>query len=190
MVGASNSGKAMTRNGLMSGLVLGALAWGLAAAPALACSIMPPPPPPIPAAGTPQADVDALALAWGKAHGLKYSEENRAWAMRRQVGLFDEAKGLVLVRYDRAGKTGDDTFAVLKPIRWLRGSGGSGELKIGMTMPPPCGQMIGHDAYYGKPGDVFLVYLSGDKARSADVLEAFSLERLIEPRTIGALATQ
>jgi hypothetical protein len=159
------------------------------AAPALACSIMPPPPVPIPAAGTPQADVDALAMAWGKAHALKYSEELRDWAMRRQVGLFNEAKGLVLVRYDHEALSGEDRFAVLKPVRWLRGSGRSSELRIGMTQPPPCGQMTAHDAYYGKPGEVFLVYLSGNALDKGQVLEAFALDRIIEPRTIAALTT-
>jgi hypothetical protein len=166
------------------------------AAPAFACSIMPPPPPPPAAAGTPQADVDALAMAWGKAHGLKYSEEMRDWAMRRQTGLFDDAKSLVLVRYDREDTTNDEKLAILRPIRWLtgiaafrslKGSGVSAELKLGSSMPPPCGQMIGHDAFYAKPGDVFLVYLSGDEVRAQDVLEAYSLDRIIEPRTIAAL---
>lgn len=157
------------------------------ATPAFACSIMPPPPPPTAAAGTPQADVDALAMAWGKAHGLKYSEELRDWAMRRQIGLFDDAKSIVLVRYDREETANDEKFAILRPIRWLKGSAASAELRLGSSMPPPCGQMIGHDAFYGKPGDVFLVYLSGDSARAQDVLEAYSLERIIEPRTIAAL---
>ena len=179
----------MKRRGLASGAVLGALAWLLAATPAMACSIMPPPPVPIPAAGTPQADVDALAMAWGKAHALKYSEELRDWAMRRQVGLFDEAKSLVLVRYDHEASSGDNRFAILKPVRWLRGSGRSSELRIGMTQPPPCGQMTAHDAYYGKPGEVFLVYLSGNALDKGQVLEAFALDRIIEPRTIAALTT-
>ena len=178
-----------------------ALAAAMAAAlatPAFACSIMPPPPPPVPAAGTSVADVEALNQAWGQAHGLKYTEELRDWAMRRQAGLFDEATSLVLVRYDREAKTGaapkefehmnGQPLAVLKPVRWLKGGGAMAELKIGMTQPPPCGQMIGHDAYYGKPGDVFLVYLSGN-AQQKSVLEAFSLDRIIEPRTIAALTT-
>ncbi len=133
----------------------------------------------------PQADVDALATAWGKAHGLKYAAENRDWAMKQQVRLFDEADALLLVRFDRAATAGDETFAILKPIRWLKGGAATAELRIGSTMPPPCGQMIGHDAYYGKPGDVFLVYLSGGAQPS--VMEAYSLDRIIEPRTIGAL---
>lgn len=177
----------MKCSGLVSGVVLGALAWALAATPALACSIMPPPPPPIPAPGTPQADADALAIAWGKAHSLKYAEELRDFAMRRQVGLFDEAKSLVLVRFDRQGKAGEDTLAILKPVRWLKGRGVAAELSIGMTQPPPCGQMTAHDAYYGKPGDVFLVYLSGNTLQQSQVLEAFALDRIIEPRTIAAL---
>ncbi len=165
------------------------------ASPALACSIMPPPPPPTPAAGTPQADVDALAMAWSKAQGLKYAAENRDWAMRQQVRLFDEAGVLVLVRYVREDVTkglpkefdhmNGQPMAVLKPIRWIKGSGASAEINIGSTMPPPCGQMVGHDAYYGKQGDVFLVYLSG--GAQPGVMEAYSLDRIIEPRTIAAL---
>jgi hypothetical protein len=164
-------------------------AMAVLASPALACSIMPPPPPPQPAAGTPEADVVALNQAWGMAHGLKYSEELREWAMRRQVGLFDDARGLVLMRYDREGKAGEDTLAILKPVRWLKGRGVAAELRIGMTQPPPCGQMTAHDAYYGKPGDVFLVYLSGTTLQQENVLEAFALDRIIEPRTIAALTT-
>jgi len=166
-----------------------AAAIGSLASPAIACSIMPPPPPPIPAPGTPEADVAALNQAWGAAHGLKYAEETREWAMRRQVGLFDEAKSLVLVRYDREGKAGEDPLAILKPIRWLKGRGAAAELRIGMTQPPPCGQITAHDAYYGKPGEVFLVYLSGNTLRTQDVLEAYALNRIIEPRTISALTT-
>ena len=161
----------------------------LVASPALACSIMPPPPPPEPVAGTPEADVAALNQAWSAAHGRKYAEELRAFAMRRQAGLFDEAKSLVLVRFDRQGKSGEDTLAILKPVRWLRGRGVAAELRIGMTQPPPCGQMTAHDAYYGKPGDVFLVYLSGNTLHQTQVLEAFALDRIIEPRTIAGLTT-
>ena len=172
-----------------------AMALGAFAAPALACSIMPPPPPPIQAAGTPQADVDALAMAWGKAHGLKYAEENRDWKLKQQVRLFDEAGALVLVRYVREDKTkglpkefdymNGQPMAVLKPIRWIKGSGASAEINIGSSMPPPCGQMTGQDALYGKPGDVFLVYLSG--GAQPTLMEGYSLDRIIEPRTIAAL---
>jgi hypothetical protein len=168
------------------------------AAPAFACSIMPPPPPPPPAAGTPQADVDALAMAWNAAHGLKYAEENRDWKLKQQVRLFDEASALVLVRYVREDKTkglpkefdymNGQPMAVLKPIRWIKGSGASAEINIGSSMPPPCGQMTGQDALYGKPGDVFLVYLSGDAQPT--LMEAYSLDRIIEPRTIVALTAQ
>lgn len=165
------------------------------ASPAFACSILPPPPPPVPATGTPQADADALAMAWGTAHGLKYAAENRHWALKQQVRLFDEADALALVRFVREDKTkglpkefdymNGQPLAVLQPIRWVKGSGASTEINIGSSMPPPCGQMIGHDAIYGKPGEVFLVYLSGGAQPS--VMEAYSLDRIIEPRTIEAL---
>lgn len=168
------------------------------ASPALACSILPPPPPPTPAAGTPQADADALAMAWSTAHGLKYQQERRDWALKQQARLFDEADALMVVRYVRADVTkglpkefdhmNGQPLAVLKPIRWIKGSGSPAEINIGSTMPPPCGQMIGHDAVYGNPGDVFLVYLSGGRQQS--VMEAYSLDRIIEPRTIAALTKQ
>jgi len=170
-------------------LAIAASLAALLASPAFACSILPPPPPPQPAAGTPEADAAALVQAWSAAHGLKYAEELRAFAMRRQIGLFDEAKSLVLVRFDRQGKSGENTLAILKPVRWLKGRGVAAELRIGMTQPPPCGQMTAHDAFYGKPGDVFLVYLSGNTLHQSQVLEAFALERIIEPRTIAALTT-
>lgn len=164
------------------------------AAPALACSPMPFPPPPPAAAGTSDADVAALSLAWNRAHAVARAEEDRVWKLRQQTALFDAAKSLVIVRYDRGGKTGkgDDaeTAAVLKPVRWVKGSGASDELQLGMGDLPPCGQMVGHDAYYGKPGDVFVVYLSGNKLQQQDVLEAMSIERIMEPRTLAALTAQ
>lgn len=174
-----------------------AAAMGFFAAPALACSIMPPPPPPMPAPGTPEADVSALNQAWWKAHSLKYAEETRDWTLKQQVRLFDEAGALVLVRYVREDKTkglpeefdymNGQPLAVLKPIRWIKGSGPSAEINLGSSMAPPCGQMTGQDALYGKPGDVFLVYLSG--GAQPTVLEAYLLDRIIEPRTIAALTT-
>ncbi len=167
------------------------------ASPALACSIMPPPPPPPAPAGTPAADVEALATAWSAAHGLKYAEETRDWTLKQQARLFDEAGALVLVRYVREDKTkglpkefdymNGQPLAVLKPIRWIRGSGPSTEINLGSGMAPPCGQMTGQDALYGKPGNVFLVYLSG--GAQPTVLEAYSLDRIIEARTIAALTT-
>lgn len=157
------------------------------ASPALACSIMPPPPAPAAPAGATADDIAALNDAWGKAHALVRAEEDRAWRLQGQARLFDDAKSLVLVRYDRAARSGDDTLAILKPIRWLKGRGVAAELQLGMTEAPPCGQMIGHDAYYGKPGEVFLVYLSGNTLRAPDVLQAMSLDRIIEPRTIAML---
>ena len=141
----------------------------------------------------PQADADALAFAWGKAHGLKYAEENRDWAMKQQARLFDEAGAIVIVRHVREDVTrgapkefdymNGQRMAVVKPVRWVKGSGSPAEINIASSQPPPCGQMTGHDAIYGKPGDVFLVYLSPDKS----LMQAYALDRIIEPRTIAAL---
>ena len=52
-----------------------------------------------------------------------------------------------------------------------------------MGNPPPCGQIPAHDAFYGKPGEVFLVYLADD----GHVMEGFRLEKIAEPRTLAAL---
>lgn len=177
--------------------ILGALALALAS-PAFACSIMPPPPPPIPPAGTSAADEAALNLAWSQAYTAQRVAEDQAWKLQQQTRLFDEARSLVLVRFDRQAKVGkgDDaqTMAVLKPVRWVKGTaqpiGKSAEFQLGMSMPPPCGQMIGHAAYYGQPGDVFLVYLSGNELKQDKVLEAYAIERIVEPRTIAALTAR
>lgn len=170
--------------------IVGALALALTA-PALACSIMPPPPPPPAPAGASAADVAALELAWGQGYTAKRVAEDQAWRLGQQVRLFDMAKSLVIVRYDREATVGkgDEArpVAVLSPVRWVKGQGKSTEFQLGMSDPPPCGQMVGHAAYYGKPGDVFLVYLSGNVLRQADVLEAYAFDRIVEPRTIAAL---
>lgn len=173
---------------------MGAAALALTA-PAFACSIMPPPPPPEAPAGASTADVAALNLAWGQAYTAQRVAEDQAWKLKQQARLFDEAKSLVIVRYDREAKVGKgyaaQTVAVLKPVRWVKGAaqpmGKSAEFELGMSQPPPCGQMIGHAAYYGKPGEVFVVYLSSNVLRQADVLEAYAIDRIVEPRTLTAL---
>lgn len=182
---------------LISAGALAAFAWALASGPAVACSIMPPPPPPPVAAGTSAADEAALTRAWSDAQAVKYGVEQRDWTLKQQAYFFDNAASLVLVRFDRQEDSKPSSKSapwqegspktVLKALRWVKGSGPLGVIKLGMTVPPPCGQIKGHDAYYGKPGDVFLLYLSGNTLRSEDVLEAFSIQRIIEPRTIAAL---
>ncbi len=177
----------LQRFGLISAM---ALAF---ASPALACSIMPPPPPPAAPSGTPPEDMVALDTAWINAHGLKYGAEQRDWTLSQQARLFDEAGAIAIVRHVREDVTrgapkefdymNGRRMAVLKPLRWVKGSGSSAEINIASSMPPPCGQMTGHDAVYGKPGEVFLVYLSADTS----LMQAYSLERIIEPRTIAAL---
>lgn len=176
-------------------MLVGAAAMAFAG-PALACSIVPPPPPPVALRGTPEADVVALDMAWNTAHGLKYAMETRDWALKQQARLFDEAASIVLVRHVREDVTrgapkefdymNGQRMAVLKPLRWVKGSGSPDEINIASSMPPPCGQMTGHDAVYGKPGEVFVVYLSADKS----LMQAYSLDRIIEPRTIAALAKE
>jgi hypothetical protein len=163
------------------------------AAPAFACSILPPPPPPPAAPGTPKADVEAAERAWSEAHGRRYAEEQRAWTLKQQARLFDEAKGLVVVRFDRQGKVSGmpkeldhmngDPLAILKPVRWVKGQGSPNEIVIGSGLAPPCGQIPAHDAFYGKPGEVFLLYIAEDN----HVLDGFRIEKIIEPRAIAAL---
>jgi len=191
--GAGQVGKAMRRIGLISAAASAAMAWCLGAAPAQACSILPPPPSPPVAAGTSAADAEALSRAWSEAQSARYGAEQRDWSLGQQARLFDEAKGLVLVRFDRqdpARDTNDSPVAVLKALRWVKGSGPLGEVRLGMSVPPPCGQIKGHDAYYGKAGEVFLVYVSGSDLKPASVIEAYAIGRIIEPRTIAALTTR
>lgn len=166
------------------------------AMPALACSIPPPPPPPKLAAGASEADQTASDRAWNGAHYRLRLEEDRAWALKQQARLFDEAKTVGLFRYDREGKVSGmpkefdymngDPLAILKPVRWVKGKGATKELTLGMGETPPCGQMPAHDAFYGKPGEVFLIYLADD----GHVIEGYGLDRVVESRTLAALTAQ
>lgn len=193
MAGIGSKGCGFMKTAIRLGMISAmALAF---ASPALACSILPPPPAPAAAPGTPEADVLALEMAWSKAHGLKYAMETRDWNMKQQARLFDEAGAIVIVRHVREDVTrgapkafdymNGQRMAVVKPLRWIKGSGSPAEINIAASMLPPCAQMTGHDAIYGKPGDVFLVYLTG--GTEPGVMEAYSLDRIIEPRTIAAL---
>ena len=170
-----------------------ALAVASMSAPAFACSPMPYPPPPSPPAGASAADVAALDLAWIQSHVASRAVEDRAWQLKQQARLFDEARSIAVVRYDREDKISGmpkqfdymngNPVSILKPVRWVKGKGSPGELTLGMGNPPPCGQIPAHDAFYGKPGEVFLVYLADD----GHVMEGFRLEKIAEPRSLAAL---
>lgn len=188
----------------MSRFVGTAIAAGAAlalAGTAIAC----PPPPPYPpapdlAAGTPSADKTAWEQAWDQAWAQSRGEQDRAWALKQQTRLFDEAKALVLVRYDHEGKTSGhpkaedylngQRLSVLKPVRWVKGKGAGGELKLEFQDAEMCMRMPAHVAFYGKPGDVFLIYLKGDTLTQANVLEGLNIKSLVEPRTLAALTRE
>ncbi len=55
--------------------------------------------------------------------------------------------------------------------------------QLGSGFPPPCGQIPAHDAFYGKPGEAFLIYLADD----GHIMEGFRIDRITEPRTLAAL---
>lgn len=163
---------------------------------ALACSPLPYPPPPAPPAGTSPADATALAQAWSQSHAATRAVEDAAWRLRQQVRLFDEAKSIAVVRHVREGKVSGmpkefaymngNPLAILKPLRWVKGQGTSSEITLGSGTPPPCGQIPAHDAFYGKPGEVFLLYLADD----GHVIDGFRIDRITEPRTLAALTKQ
>ncbi len=167
------------------------------ASPAFACSPPAPPPAPAPPAGTSPADALALSLAWNQAHWTRASEDDRAWLMKRQAELFDKAAGIAVVRFDRESKTSGAPaefaymnglpLVVLKPVAWVKGEGASGELQLAMNPQPACGAAAAQDAFRGKPGDIFLIYFSGEAMAQSNVLDGFSLQRIIEPRALQAL---
>ena len=175
------------------GLAAMALLVASTAAPALACSPMPFPPPPAAPAGASQADVWALEQAWGQAHAAVRAQEDAAWRMKQQGRLFDEAKSIAVVRYVRedriSGMPKDLDYmnghplAVLKPVRWVKGAGSSDELKLSEGMAPPCGWIPAHDAFHGKPDEVFLIYLADD----GHIVEGFRIEKITDTRTLAVL---
>lgn len=185
--------------GRFGGIGIAAAAVLLLAAPAMACTPMPFPPMPEAPAGTSAEDAAALQRAWTTSHAASRALEDRDWQLKQQSNLFDMAKSLVVVRFVRqepAGKSASganwrdgEPSAVLKAVRWVKGQqqGKATEMKLGMSDPPPCGSMKGHAAYYGKPDDVFLVYLSGDVLTQKDLIEAYPIDRIMDPRTLAAL---
>lgn len=190
---APKTGTRMQHNRSLLAAAFAALAWGLTAAPALACSILPPPPPPQLGPGASAADQAAADWAWNDAHSQRRAEEDRVWALKQQASLFDEAGTIGIFRFDRADKVSGmpkefdymngNPLAILKPVRWVKGSGDAVELTLGQGMAPPCGQIPAHDAFYGKPGEVFVIYLAAD----GHVMQGYRLNRIIEPRTLAAL---
>jgi hypothetical protein len=138
-----------------------------------------------------------LSQAWNQAHWTRASEEERAGRLKRQADLFDKAVSIALMRFDHEGRTSGapPEFAhmnglplvVLKPVSWLRGKGASAELQLAMNAQPSCGASAAEDAFRGKPGDLFLIYFSGEAMVQADVLDGYGLGRVIEPRALAAL---
>lgn len=170
-------------------LLLIAAAFLAIPAPALACSILPPPPPPAPPPGVSEADAAALVRAWSEAQQVRFELGMRQERLRRQANLFDEAGTILLARYDRKVMIGEEASAILQPISWLKGASPGAELVLGPGLQPPCAPMIGHEAYYGAPGEVFVVFLREAGSAARTVLEAFAVDTLIEPRLIAGLTT-
>ena len=177
-----------------------ALIWAMAAvlaSPAFACSPLAPPAPPAPPPGTSSTDAEALNQAWNQAHWTRAAEDDRARLMKRQAELFDTAASIALVRFDHADKSSGAPaqfsylnglpLVVLKPVAWMKGKGVSGDLQLVMNPQAPCGQSPAQDAFRGKPGEVFLIYFSGEALLQTDVLDGYALGRIIEPRALAAL---
>jgi hypothetical protein len=170
-----------------------AMALGTFAAPALACSILPPPLPPPAPEGSSAADAKALADAWTQAHWQRDDEEQRTRQLKEQTRLFDESAGIAVARYDRTDKVSGmpaelahmngGPLTILKTVRWIKGMAEPKELSVSRSLAPPCGWVPANDALNGKPGDVFLIYL----AQGGQVVDGFRLDRIVEPRTLAAL---
>jgi hypothetical protein len=179
--------------GILTATILAMIA--SSAMPAMACSIMPPPPPPVLTGGS-ALEQAASDKAWNDAHYKLRVEEDRAWKLKQQVKLFDDAGSIGVFRYDRASKVSGmpkefdymngDPLSILKPVRWVKGKGSPAELTLGMVQPPPCGQIPAHDAFYGSPGDVFVIFLAAD----GHVLDGLKFENVVEPRTLAALTAR
>lgn len=187
--------------GRFVGTVIAAGAAAALAGSAIAC----PPPPPYPpapklAAGAGKDDEAAWEQAWAQAWSQTRTVQQRDWSLQQQVRLFDEAKALVIVRYDHEGKTSGypkevdfmngQRLSVLKPVRWVKGAGEGKELQLQFQDAPMCMRMPAHEAFYGAPGDVFLIYLKGDKLEQANVLEGIPVSKVVEPRTLAALTAE
>lgn len=187
-------------NAITTGLAAAALAVGLAA-PAIACPPPPPPPaPPAAPAGASEADARALADGWNLAQRALSYEQERQRTLQQQVGLFDSAGGLVLARLDREGRTSgypaefsymnNMPLVMMKPVRWVKGAGGTEEFQLAENNPMSCGYGAADAAARGRVGDVFLVYLEGAELRQDKVLFVLPVGKIIEPRALALLTKE
>lgn len=175
-----------------------ALILGFAIPPAQACSILPPPAAPAPRPGVSPADAASLAQAWDTVQRTRVLNEDRERTLALQADFFARSASLLLARIegrDRiSGLTGPGAYlnglpqVSLRPVQWLKGGGRSDEAFLLSAQPfPSCGSLPGHDALRGEPGDLFVIYLSGDTARQQDVLGTVALGALIEPQALSAI---
>ena len=186
---------------LKAALVAMLLAAGTAM-PAIACPPPPPPPPAPPAApaGTSEADARALADVWNLAQRSLSYEQERQRTLQQQAGLFDSAGGMVLARVAREGRTSgypaevsymnNMPLVMMKPVRWMKGAGGSDEFQLAETNVMSCGYGAADAAVRGRVGDVVLVYLEGAELRQDKVLFTLSVSRISEPRTLALLTKE
>lgn len=170
----------------------------LAAAPsAMACSPSSTPPlPPAPqlALGASAEDVVSNQRAWMEANAAWERIIDEAVEADEQAGLLGRTDSLVLVRLDSVGRTNGTDFpqpnlpkVTLKPLRWLTGQGPLTEFQLVFTQITSCGPERSRDAWAGAPGDVLLVYLSGDRLHQDNVLDTIAVKRIVEPRALEAL---
>lgn len=147
--------------------------------------------------GTSQADAEALQLAWNTAHQKVRDARSIAEWRKYQASVFETADSIVLarivradVRHDRASQEAHlygTPVVYLKPLKWLRGEGASRELALATTSRTSCGLMPGYAAMTGKPGDVHVIYLSGDVLDQEHVLSVMAVEGLDDPGTLALL---
>jgi hypothetical protein len=140
----------------------------------------PPPPPPLPIP-------DESSEAWQ----ARVTAEAQNELMNRQRQWWNDSQSVLLARVERRDTVrlrdawGDPNFeaprVLLRPVRWLKGSGPSRRFRLSYTGMTTCGPYGGGEAVNGAVGEVFIVFVGEGRPRQESVFISLAPTNVVDP---------
>lgn len=153
----------------------------------------PPPPPPPPEAGESNEAYQTRLAALRAAE----AEVNAQRVLQMQQGWWDESQSVLLARVVRRDSIrlkdnwgeiyGRSPRVLLRPVRWLKGSGSSRRFRLNYEGLTSCGPYGGGDAVDGEIGEVFVVFVREGRPRQDSVITSLAMDRVRDPRVLALL---
>lgn len=162
----------------------------------IACLPLPPPPPPPRTESESEADFVARSRVWYIDWAERERKEREPEAIRYEDGLWAKAERVVLARIEKVGSTRvrnsegqfyKSPLVTLRPMKWFKGDGGSGRLKVHYLSDDSCDFGGAGNAPNGEKGDVFLLFFRKGAITPERLLDSFDRYRAVTQRTRAAL---